>query len=303
MSTVRVTKPAMAQMTPLGPAMPMRFVIMTIRPEQAREMLESWNTRNRAKIPATVRTVAKALREGEWQLNGEAIIVCEDGILADGQNRLYGCVEANLPLTSLVAFGLPPSVFKTIDRGRSRDMSCDLSIVGEKNCAKLAAALKFIYKYECGLRDQQLLSSAEMISFDDVESLLRERPEIADSVRFSVTARVRLRVPHRILAAAHHLCGRVCEPDRDEFFARLVDGANLEPGNAILATRTKIFNLTANEAGKRRKSTGAQGGLLLAGAIWRGWNSWRRGESREKIVIPSKEHKGSLHPFDLPELI
>ena len=61
--------------------------IVDITPEMAREYLEK-NSHNRRLSERSVRNLATAIKNGEWQVNGEAIKVDKEGNLLDGQHRL-----------------------------------------------------------------------------------------------------------------------------------------------------------------------------------------------------------------------
>ena len=61
--------------------------IIEITPEMAQRYLER-NTHNRRLSERSVRELVTAIKNDEWQVNGEAIKVDEEGNLIDGQHRL-----------------------------------------------------------------------------------------------------------------------------------------------------------------------------------------------------------------------
>ena len=72
----------------------MDFKIESISPAKAVEYLRH-NTDNYRKLTRSVfKRYADDMRNGRWQLNGEAIIFGEDGTLKDGQHRLAAIVES-----------------------------------------------------------------------------------------------------------------------------------------------------------------------------------------------------------------
>ena len=72
--------------------------IERIGPEAAKEMLEC-NVDNRSPKKSAL---AKALEDGEWQLNGETIVFSDTGRLIDGQNRLIAVIKTGVPIDTIV---------------------------------------------------------------------------------------------------------------------------------------------------------------------------------------------------------
>lgn len=90
-----------------------------ITPEMALDWLTS-NTKNyRKPSRSVVLRYAEAMKNGRWQTNGEAIVFNEDGILLDGQHRLYAIIEAEVSVTMLVVRGVKRDV-SVFDDGRNR---------------------------------------------------------------------------------------------------------------------------------------------------------------------------------------
>lgn len=81
-------------------------VRLTITPEIAQEFL-THNTANRNPRPSQIKAYAKAMAEGRWQLNPEGISFYENGVLRDGQNRLYAIIAAGIPIDMMVTYNVP----------------------------------------------------------------------------------------------------------------------------------------------------------------------------------------------------
>ena len=67
---------------------PLNATIEKITPILAESYLERNQLGNRHVTMRRVRLYAQMMREGKWELNGEAIIFDEDGHLMNGQHRL-----------------------------------------------------------------------------------------------------------------------------------------------------------------------------------------------------------------------
>lgn len=127
--------------------MTIKHEIIEITPERAQELLEH-NTVNRPLKDAAVKRYAKDMKEGRWEINGEAIMVSEEGTLLNGQNRLHACVEAGVPFTSLFVSGLNGNSLDTIDVGVPRSLADQLHWRGVTHASEMAAACKWLYRYD-----------------------------------------------------------------------------------------------------------------------------------------------------------
>lgn len=115
--------------------------VQTITPNLAKVWLTR-NTHNRPMSAAVVKKYTKYMLEGQWRLNGEAIIFADDGSLMSGQHRLQACVNANKPFQSVVITGVDRSTFATLDTHKKRTAADVLGIEGVKNCSRVAATAR-----------------------------------------------------------------------------------------------------------------------------------------------------------------
>lgn len=123
--------------------------VVTITPELAEDFLKM-NTKNRRSDPKMVETYAKAMKDGKWVLNGEPIIISNENVILDGQNRLIACTKAGVPFESLFVWGITPEAFKTIDIGKSRTPGDILYIDDVKNANVVAAAIARYFRLMIG---------------------------------------------------------------------------------------------------------------------------------------------------------
>lgn len=104
-----------------------------ITPEVAEFIGTHRNPNNRKINPVDVARHVRAMVEGRWHYNGDAIRFNEHGLLIDGQHRLKACVVSKQPLHTLVIVGLPDEVMATIDSGKTRTAADILRIQGMKD--------------------------------------------------------------------------------------------------------------------------------------------------------------------------
>ena len=136
-----------------------------ITPEIAAEML-THNIRNRrlkkGRIPAYVRDII-AMR---CRANGESIVFDEDGVLVDGQNRLYAILSSGIAVPFLVVRGIPKSEAKIYNRGVIRT-AWDTAVISgitptDISCSYCTAIARFLLSTEIHrneLTDSEILDA------------------------------------------------------------------------------------------------------------------------------------------------
>ncbi len=274
-----------------------------ISSKKAQLILDNHNTRNRAFVQYTIEIIEKALKEGKWVCNGETIIFSKEGILLDGQNRLYACASSGIPMTTWVVFGQNPDSFMTIDRGRNRNLASDLSIYGEHNNKALAAVLQVVCAYLDGDRSSNLIRS----KYDTHVALkiLNENPKIRESVTFSESAKRKVECPARLIGSVHYIAGktdniRVIEK-RNEFFERLTDGVGLSVNSPILVVRNKFYQMMNNPDVRIKKGMGALSNFVYLHHLVRSWNMFLMGHTTSKLqLMYSDEARRVL--VDIPDI-
>lgn len=89
----------------------MESLIMNITPEIAKCWLEKNERNPRTFINANVvEAYARDIASGKWILNGEPIVIDEDGYIKNGQHRLKAVVKANKAIMSNVVTGVSRDV-------------------------------------------------------------------------------------------------------------------------------------------------------------------------------------------------
>src|SRR4051794_41732082 len=106
------------------------------------------NTSNRPLSKATVRSVAEAMRRGDWLVTHQGIAFDTRGVLVDGQHRLAAIVEADLPVELSVFTDVEPDTFDVLDTGKRRNAADVLAIEGEKSTTLLAAMVRTVWQYQ-----------------------------------------------------------------------------------------------------------------------------------------------------------
>lgn len=251
--------------------------IETIAPHLAKRML-GHNMVNRRLDENVVRRYARDMRNGDWVLTGDPIVFDGEGNLIQGQHRLRACVSANTEFSTVVVRGVLGKAQLVMDSGKKRSFGDQLKLLGEKNSGELATAINRCWRYDnCSpQRTDEMPSRTEAIAW------LNENPGIRESLLLGKKVENALPVRRTVAASVHYLTARVDQGDADEFFARLISGAELMEGDPILACR-RWFD---RWAGKRdRPST-----IIHMHALMKCVNYWRAGESLKFVkVLPGTE--------------
>jgi hypothetical protein len=241
--------------------------IVLVTPDIARRLLEE-NDSNRPVKQRLVDRIAHDIRNDQWALNGEAIIVSEDGRLNDGQHRLLAIIAADKPVRSYVAFGVPRESRFTVDLGDQRSTVNLLSMqsVVSPGPASIVAKNLFAFRHDISHAQQKSGIGKQ----DIVAEFNQKRTAIeAAVVRFAkedFVRRTRIVAPVAaayVIIAAAAAAARV--HDRESFFTKFCAGANLDPTSPILHLRGKLLGTSDYNA----RRTEARLELIL-----RHWNAW-----------------------------
>lgn len=182
----------------LGPLPEAAFVEIT--PEAAAELLLR-NPKNRNYRAHHAAKMARDMKAGRFQMNGEPILIDRDGNVLDGQHRLHACVDSGIPLRTLLVTGLPPEVRETIDSGAARTIGDRFTMEGVPNAHTVAAAARLI----TGLANGR--GYAASVTPSEAARILELHPGLVDSASKSHTAMPKM---GSVLTAFHYV-GTVVE--------------------------------------------------------------------------------------------
>ena len=125
----------------------MKTEIKYIGPDEAKEILSRNTENNRNLSINSVQTLARAMSNGEWKLNGETIIIDSDGKLINGQHRMSAVIESGQTVPFLICYGVDPSSFTSIDCGRTRTAGDIFSSAGISNANAAASICNGVLNY------------------------------------------------------------------------------------------------------------------------------------------------------------
>lgn len=214
-------------------------VLMT--PEMAAGYLAS-NKRNRPLRKARVERYARDMSEGRWQMNGETIIVSDEGNLLNGQHRLEAVVKAGVPVWMMLTSGVSEAAFSTMDAGLTRTAGDVLGMKGILNFNQVAAVARICLNYKDGVSISTPRTNLE------IEEAIETHPEIEAYV--SSHNKIYNLTHSSLVIAICYLAQRFgtdTENSVDDFVRGVSTGVNLDEFDARLTYRNKIIAMTADK--------------------------------------------------------
>ncbi len=218
-----------------------KHTIETITPAMAEKWLEN-NPKNRSLKEKRVSRLVTTIKKGQWQLNGDAIRIANNGMVIDGQHRLAAIMVAKKPCESMVIRGLSPNVMTTIDLGASRSMGDHLKIHGYAGAVyALAAAVTVCLNFKA---DGSYVDLKEKFSPDDALEFISDNKGILKSLEFLENKKeFQQLLPQSVSIATHYLFKKIHREDAEKFFHFLITGEKLGGKSPILKLRSELILL------------------------------------------------------------
>jgi hypothetical protein len=167
------------------------------------------------------------MQGGRFEVNGQGLIVSDQGRLMDGQNRLHAFLETDLEeFWIMVTRGVSEDVFDTLDSGAVRTVGDVLAIRGIKNSSGVGAVARAAFNYVAGGATNRTPSKVAIADFCGAHPHVEQagvwakqvahyfRPSPVGAVLFLATE-----ADHKYRDAAH------------DFAKGVADGVGLEVGD------------------------------------------------------------------------
>ena len=249
--------------------------VVTITPAEATNWLRA-NEHNRPVRKNHVNFLAGEIKAGNWQLNGQAIVIADNEQVLDGQHRLMAIIEAGTPIQSLVVYGITPEAFSTMDTGAVRSGSDALCLHFHDHpigvVKAVATAVPWVKQLERGaLRSGggSRVSNTEIIRYASEHQSLFERA--ATLMHYPKDNRP---LSVGIGTALFEMFGRKNEGQADKFFQDIFTGENLERTDVEYVLR-QSFQKDAQRITAKYPTT------IKVRMTIKAWNWRRRGRGDE----------------------
>lgn len=265
--------------------------LIDLTPELAENLLAR-NPRNRRYSGSNFNIVKRAVENGEWMVNGEAIKVSVNGYILDGQHRCRAVVETGVTIQTFIIEGLPDETQDTMDTGKSRSLGDILTIRGETSATALAALIKRhmlaeLYGTAAAFGSsnwKRPLTNHECLVWLDHNSWVREYVNPGRQIA-EVTP-----MGGSTAGFLASMFDRIDSDDSTFFWARVADGVNLADDSPIYALRKAFQGVERNTKGERNQR-------YLGALVIKSWNFYRAGEPAKQIRF----RVGGANPETFPE--
>lgn len=218
--------------------------VQEITPIDAVRLLEGVQ-KNRSVSTAHVAKLARAMKAGQWHYNGASIVISATGNVLDGQHRLWACIEADTPFTTLVARGVPDEAFNSLGEQRARTSGDNFAYHGVPYAKQVSAIASMVWLWQHGRL--AIMGGQLQVSKDEAWAIYQTHPEIADGI--PIVASLRARLPNQVAGFCYYAFGTKDRARRDVFFDRLINGTGLESSMAVYQLKRRLD--TALSSGKR----------------------------------------------------
>jgi hypothetical protein len=240
-------------------------VEQTLTAPLARLLLDM-NLDNRRASKWTVKNYARQMRDGNFEVNGQAIIISVCGNLNDGQHRLLSALEADVELSMLFTFGVKRDTRKTLDQGRRRTAADFLTMDGEEATIAAAGVAHLLWQWrtlgEIKRQPETRPAASEIAKYaeaniDQIRNSLRVTPRKGSTIVGGFP----------VLPFCHAIFGEIDMEQATDFITRLVNGHNIKENSGLMSVRRSFM--------RRERLTKAERVELIV----RAWNADR--EDRE----------------------
>lgn len=211
-------------------------------PALATKWLEA-NTNNRPVSDHLVERYAEDMRQGRWRVTGQGITFDREGVLLDGQHRLWAIITAAVDVRILVLRNAESAALACVDIGRARTVSDVMKLVdGTAHASRIKAMV--------GAIDILVRGSYRRLSYFDVREAMGTYKTGIEWILSIMQKRTGVDAPFVAGALAY---AYVTNPDGvATFAANLRSGAGLQETDPALVLRNFIFFRKSNRSADKR---------------------------------------------------
>ncbi|MEO1775645.1 MAG: hypothetical protein AAFS07_11910 [Pseudomonadota bacterium] len=246
-----------------------------LTPALARCLLDR-NDQNRPLSRTNLTRLCNDIRAGRWVLNGQTIIVAEDGQLNDGQHRCHAVLATGIAVPTLFSFGVSRDSRLTVDMGAQRDVGSFLAMQGIPNASAVATVCNYLIQVA---QRGEIGGGTFAPTKQEQLAFWRANRDVEDSVSFVPTTTAKIG-GRPILAAAHFLIRRKHGDQADDFIRALIKGERLDSTDPVLRAREWLTDATMRARSQRGYKLTAQARLEV---VLRAWNARVRGTTPQRI--------------------
>lgn len=217
----------------------------TICAERAALLLEV-NPDNRQFKKGSGEEMRNSLVTGQWELNGETVIVSIEGLLNDGQNRLKAVVDTGVPITTFVSWGVKRDTRRTLDIGSTRLPADFITMEGGTDGSLAAAVAKWLLMYERGVYIDNRCNTNMPTKPEVTAFWIQNKDEIYASLSFVRRVSAKDLGGLTALAVSYIIAERYNTSVAQIFFDLICDGAGQQwaTGTPAFVVRNRLLQIS-----------------------------------------------------------
>jgi hypothetical protein len=265
-----------------------RAYFVTIGPEFAKKLLETYSVDYRKLRPNHAEDLAMDMRNEKWQLDGSPIRLTSQGHLLDGQHRATALIMSNTRQEFLIVDCLSESTYDTVDTNAlSRSYNDILRKRGFSNVSSRTALTKLLLKWDTRTQLDTREAFKSIAELDAVHNPNQER--ITWAVNNAANLDRNIYVAKSIVSLAFFVLGQVSEVTIKELLSAVAIGEGLYRGTPEFALMNRLKN--DRNSGRDKIRTPDESMWLIT----RAWKTYHQNKQRpennqlrlENLVIPS----------------
>lgn len=261
----------------------MTFRRILVTPQIAEGFLANTPEFQRSLNNNLVNSYADEMKAGRWQETGDTIKIDDEGKLLDGQHRLHAIIASGKQQWMVLAKGIEPEAFSSIDIGRKRTPGDMFSIAGYSQAIGTAAVTRMLvsceYSHRSGVVSIRKPTPEQMLQY-----AAKHKKEVELAVEIYCGIRKYATSAASIAAALAYL-HRYAPEEAAAFTAKIVDGADLKQKTPALVLRNHLME--QDGAGHSISCRRIAEVVVMFGAYVRGMET-------SKMIAINEDDTGSL---------
>lgn len=248
--------------------------VVTITPTIASQWLKA-NTMNRPVRRNHVKYLADEITKGNWELNGEAIIIAENEAIMNGQHRLMAVIDSGKSIRSLVVYGVDPEAFSTIDTGVVRSSGDAIYLNFNDMPLKIVQAVASGAQWCMRLENGNTYRKDRISNTSTLEYVRKHHSLFTHAETLSSYPKDARPIPLGMGTGLYEMFTRKKELLADDFMRKLFTGENITRGDVEWLLR----NTFQRDSTKNSKYPSQ----IKVRMVIKGWNWRRRGMAEASI--------------------
>lgn len=238
------------------------------------DVLLTLNPDNRPARTTIMRRLITDIREGRYKLNGQPIIVADDGNMNDGQHRCGAVAETRIPIMTFFTFGVTRESRSTVDTGTARSGADFLSMAGVTDAHCKTAVASLLFQWDNNQTIKQNVENRPTTAQGQAK-FFAHREEIEDAALLVSRGGYSIFGSRSLAAFVLVVLRRIDEEKANEFIVAVRDGTGLQASDPRYVVRER-FRTDRSRLGP----TSAKIELLF-----RAWNLWREGKQVRSVPL------------------